>query len=188
MKKILILLLGVLIGCNNAAKENKPPVETGAVYISGTGEVFIGNDIIAAGSNMRSAYYKSDESPFTGRLEYYREGRLSYMYPYVDGKLEGVLKVYHKNGKLSVETPVREGKEHGISKAYHDNGKIRSESPFTNGILNGTVIFYSPKGNKTAEMPYINGVLEGTALEFNSKGEIWAITEYKNGKIVTDKF
>ena len=101
---------------------------------------------------------------------YFSNGNLEYEAEFVNGKLDGISKVwledgtlysvsqysndqshgawkkFHPNGKLMFEVNYEYGQKHGYEKWYHENGSIKSEQEFDYGNPTSGIIRWNIDG------------------------------------------
>ena len=101
---------------------------------------------------------------------YYQNGNLEYEAEFVNGKLDGISKVwledgtlfsvsqysndhphgnwkkFHPNGKLMFELNYEYGQKHGYEKWYYENGTIKSEQDFDYGNAKSGIIRWNFDG------------------------------------------
>lgn len=109
------------------------------------------------GKKMSEGNFKNKSKE--GRwIEYHQGGTqiLNEEY-YVNGKLEGVRKVYYKSGKVSEELGYKKGIQHGISNQYAENGVKLREETYENGLQHGKAIYRDADGKITLEGEYDHG-------------------------------
>lgn len=96
---------------------------------------------------------------FEGEWKYYHEDSPSIMTlePYVNGKLNGIRKVFYKSGKIAEETSYKDGIKNGIYKSYAENGTLLEESNYKDGQYDGNAIYRNPTNEITAQGLYKNG-------------------------------
>lgn len=80
---------------------------------------------------------------FEGEWKYYHEDLPSIMTLefYVNGKLNGVRKVFYKSGEIAEETQYKDGIKNGTYKSYAENGIVLEESAYKNGEYDGLAVF-----------------------------------------------
>lgn len=91
--------------------------------------------------NGEATFYvdKNHTIPYTGHIEYYFNGKLSWECDIVDGLQNGIEKEYYDNtGELERIGEVKDNMGYGLSVEYYKSGKIRSIS-----LLYDTVNFDS---------------------------------------------
>ncbi len=117
------------------------------------------------------------------RKEYYENGALKSETPYVNGKENGVAKLYYKeNGALKFEVLYTDGKINGIGKVYYENGALKSEISYTDGKINGIEkVYYKESGKLKSEIPYTDGKINGMDKEYDENGKIISAHYYVNG-------
>lgn len=107
-----------------------------------------------------------------GEWKYYHEDSPLIMTTefYVNGKLNGVRKVFYKSQKMAEETTYKNGIKVGSYKKYAENGIILEETIYKNGEYDGLAVF------KNAE----NGIVAKGLFKNGKKAGIWEFTT--NGK------
>lgn len=80
---------------------------------------------------------------YEGDWKYYHENSPSIMIleHYVNGKLDGVRKVFYLSGKIAEETTYKNGIKEGKYKSYTENGIVLEESNYKNGEYDGLATF-----------------------------------------------
>ena len=114
MKKLLLLLLLILIGCS----EPEP----------------INIDTLNYRNN--TFYSLNSEKPYSGPVfEPFWNGQFSMEGKIKNGKKDGLWKYYNDNGQLKSEGTYKNGKQHGPSKIYYENGQLKEERTYKDGEL-----------------------------------------------------
>jgi len=80
--------------------------------------------------------------------------------PFVEGKVNGVVKVYYPSGTLWRSTPYSNGKEHGVMRIYHERGWLMTERAYDDGLLHGV------------------------SRQFFESGSVKRVAEFDRGKLV----
>jgi antitoxin component YwqK of YwqJK toxin-antitoxin module len=70
---------------------------------------------------------------------------------YVDGKRDGMWKIWYPNGQLKQQVSLKEGKRQGKSAEWAEDGKPRAELNFVDGKLHGTATRWFPDGRKVVQ-------------------------------------
>ena len=96
---------------------------------------------------------------FEGDWKYYHEDLPTVMTleHYVNGKLDGVRKVYYKSGEITEETAYKDGIKDGAYKSYTESGIVLEESIYKNGEYEGLAIFRNVENQITAQGIFKNG-------------------------------
>ena len=77
----------------------------------------------------KSASYKT--SPSTGLIRRkHSNQKVAGEYPYVNGKMHGVMKEWWENGKPSAETNFENGQRHGLNRYWDMKGKLTKEQTY----------------------------------------------------------
>jgi antitoxin component YwqK of YwqJK toxin-antitoxin module len=110
---------------------------------------------------------------FEGEWKYYHEDsdKIMTLENYVNGKLNGVRKVFYKDGKIAEETTYKMDIKNGSYKKYAADGIVFEESNYKNGQLDGPAIFRNDKNVVASKGVFKNGKKEGI-WEFNNNGKI----------------
>ena len=96
---------------------------------------------------------------FEGEWKYYHEDSHAIMTleKYINGKLEGVRKVFYKSGKIAEETTYKAGIKNGNYKSYTENGILLEESTYKFGEYEGLAIFKKDDGQISGQGLFKNG-------------------------------
>lgn len=80
---------------------------------------------------------------YEGEWKYYHEDSQVVMTTelYVNGKLNGIRKVYYADGKIAEEATYKNGLKDGAYKRYGTNGVVMEESNYKDNVYNGLAIF-----------------------------------------------
>jgi antitoxin component YwqK of YwqJK toxin-antitoxin module len=121
---------------------------------------------------------------FEGEWKYYHEDSPAIMTLefYVNGKLNGVRKVFYKSGKIAEETTYKNGIKEGPYKSYTENGIIIEESNYKNDQYEGMTIFRTTDNKIAAQGIYKNGKKVGKWKILDKSGKITEVDMNKQGK------
>ncbi|MFZ4671511.1 MAG: toxin-antitoxin system YwqK family antitoxin [Flavobacterium sp.] len=100
---------------------------------------------------------------FEGEWKYYHEDLPSMMTLeyYVNGKLNGIRKVFYKSGAIAEETTYKDGIKNGVYKSYAENGTVLEESNYKKGVFEGLAIFKNAANQIAAQGIFKNGKKTG---------------------------
>jgi len=77
----------------------------------------------------KTARYKT--SPYTGLIRRKHSNQnVAGEYPYVNGKMHGVMKEWWENGQPSAETNFANGQRHGLNRYWDMKGKLTKEQTY----------------------------------------------------------
>jgi hypothetical protein len=77
----------------------------------------------------KQAKYKT--KPYTGLVRrQHSNGKPAGEYPYLDGKMHGVMKEWWDNGQPSAETHFEQGQRHGMNRYWDMKGKLTKEQVY----------------------------------------------------------
>lgn len=110
---------------------------------------------------------------FDGEWKYYHEDSEKIMTSefYVNGKLNGVRKVYYPTGTIAEEATYKNGIKEGNYKKYAENGIVLEESNYKNNEFDGDATFKNPDNVIVAKGKFVKGKKEGI-WEFLKKGKM----------------
>ncbi len=96
---------------------------------------------------------------FEGEWKYYHEDLPSIMTSeqYVNGKLNGIRKVFYKSGEIAEETTYKNGVKNGAYKSYAENGILLEESNYKNDLNDGQAIYRNATNEIISQGLYSNG-------------------------------
>lgn len=120
MKQLLTLLLCVL--CLTSCGEKQPAVDK---VVQPAVVDFADKDVEMLNEG-KEANYKGQ--PYTGLIRNtHSNGKVAGEYPYLDGKMQGVMKEWWENGQQSAETNFDHGQRHGRNRYWNMKGKQTKE-------------------------------------------------------------
>lgn len=96
---------------------------------------------------------------FEGEWKYYHEDLPSIMTSemYVNGKLNGIRKVFYKSGEKAEEISYKNGLKNGPYKSYAENGTVLEESNYKNDAYDGPAIYRTTDNQISGQGVYKNG-------------------------------
>lgn len=75
--------------------------------------------------DWKNELFVLDGKPFTGTAEQkYRDGKLKARYPYVEGRIHGLVEEWYANGQKSTETNFEKNQRHGSNTYWDQAGKV----------------------------------------------------------------
>ncbi len=123
------------------------------------------------GDSLKHGWYKS----------YSQGGILTEESNYVDGKLDGLRKIYTTNGELEVTEQYTMDAMNGPFKTYHPGGNVKLEGVYTDNVLKGIVKGYYPTGELMEEVMFEDNQEEGPFKEYHKNGNLKWEGTYRNG-------
>lgn len=125
--------------------------------------------------------------PYNGNFtDYFWNGKKQGEGHFVNGKLEGLRKIYYRSGVLSSERHYRQGIPDGEEREYFEDGSLKQKGIFADGKEEGTWESYFPNGQVKLRSKYQLGQVYDTATKFYSTGRIKEKVFIKNGEVVPD--
>lgn len=113
--------------------------------------------------------------------EWYENGNMKSDGEVVNGKFEGIVKLFYPNGKLKSEGYYKNNLRNGVFKAYYESGKLKGVQTIKNEVLNDTAKEWYENGQLKMIGFFQNGRPEGKVLRYHENSRIWKIANYKNG-------
>ncbi len=80
---------------------------------------------------------------------------------YKNGKLNGSRKVFYVGNIIAEDANYIEGKRNGLLKIYTNKGVVMEETTFKNDVYDGPAIFRFPNGDVASKGNYTNGARKG---------------------------
>lgn len=120
---------------------------------------------------------------FEGEWKYYHENspQIMTLEFYVNGKLNGVRKVFYNSGKIAEETTYKNGIKEGLYKSYAENDVVMEESNYKNDQLDGLAIYRDATNNVSSQGSFKNGKKVGI-WKVLEKGKMKDVNMNKQGK------
>jgi antitoxin component YwqK of YwqJK toxin-antitoxin module len=206
MKPLLILIISLLIACNNMPEQgftNK--AEAKNLMVNGLKEgkwVEYTDDVGIVITDMQDtdrewSFYKltiyKAGKPYGIVRQYYRNGKLEGECPYVQGKRNGVEIWYYQSTKLRQKETWKNDTLNGEFKDYYESGKLRMEGTGSGSRIKGCILYYEngqvereppPGGTGIEKKYYEDGKLkqEISILHGETLNGPWK-DYYENGKL-----
>ena len=89
--------------------------------------------------------------------------------------------IYSEDGENKYETEYLNGKPDGISKMWDRSGNLIGITEYVNGLIHGSMIKYFENGEKMYECEYVYGQKHGQESFFYIDGSIKRILSYEYG-------
>lgn len=122
---------------------------------------------------------------YSGRfIDYYYSGFEQGEGTLVNGKSEGLRKLYYQNGQLLAERYFQNGLENGVRTEFYSDGKLKQKGAYINNKENGIWQDYYPNGQVALLSVYKDGEMVDSVIKYFSNGKIAERVFIKNGKAV----
>ncbi|WP_299683745.1 hypothetical protein [uncultured Dokdonia sp.] len=134
-------------------------------------------------------YLKNHSVPYSGRfIDYYLTGLKEGEGFFVNGRLNGIRKLYYPNGNLSSEIEYVNGYANGQSRNFYENGVLKQDGVFKNGKEIGIWnVYHSNKELKQKIHFNEFGEIQGDMYSYYSTGELKGVNTYEKGIYKEDK-
>ena len=103
---------------------------------------------------------------------YFSNGNVEYEAEFINGKLDGVSRVWLEDGTLISESEYSNGQPHGIWMRYHPNGSIKYEIRYEYGKKNGDEKWFYENGRVKSEQNFIHGKPESEIIRWKPDGAL----------------
>ena len=103
---------------------------------------------------------------------YFPNGNSEYEAEFINGKLDGISRVWLENGSLTSESEYSNGYPHGIWTAYHPNGSLMSKTNYEYGKKHGDEIWFYDNGQIKSEQKFINGTPKTQIIRWKPDGTL----------------
>lgn len=118
---------------------------------------------------------------------FYDNGKPSAEFQLLNGKVNGIDKLYHSNGQLWMESTDVIGMTNGLLKEYHPNGKLKKEITYYFGNQEGPFKELDQNGILIREGTFVNGDYHGTLKYYLPTGKLKEQHEYYYGTLLSVK-
>lgn len=125
---------------------------------------------------------------FNGKfIDYYYSGRIQSEGILINGKIDGLRKMYFQNGNLSIERYYTNSIPNGLEKEYYEDGTLKQKGSRINGEEDGVWETYFPNGQVKRRTNLKKGIVEGENIIYYSTGKVLSVELGQNGKLIPDK-
>jgi len=143
--KALLLLIGIIAGCNEQKKvqDDDPEKKDGIIKTYRTnGKLFSEITMKDGKRNGISRNFYPDEKIFVEAI-------------YKDDQKDGLYKQFYEDGTLNKEIEYKEDRMNGLNKKFRNDGKPAWQARFSNDSPCSGLVEYYLNGNKKTEYPTI---------------------------------
>jgi antitoxin component YwqK of YwqJK toxin-antitoxin module len=171
----VVLLLSVAISCKAQNSEEKSEIVIEMVNYS---ELEFRNV-----EQEQLAYFKNEL--FTGWSVIFTKGQIKYIeQQYLNGKKDGIWRVYYPSGQLQKEGNMVNGLDEGLYREYYENGTLQYEYHYSAGKKVGKWLSWYADGTPYTERNFVNDELNGKVLVWDEKGKLAKEYDYRNNILV----
>ena len=103
---------------------------------------------------------------------YFSNGNMEYEAEFVNGKLDGISKVWLEDGTLFSVSQYSNDHPHGNWKKFHPNGKLMFELNYEYGEKHGTEKWYYENGQVKSEQEFEYGNAKSGIIRWNFDGTL----------------
>jgi len=129
------------------------------------------------------AYFNNEL--FTGWSVIYTKGNVRYIeQQYLNGKKDGIWRVYYPSGQLQKEGNMLNGLDEGLYREYYENGTLQYEYHYNAGKKVGKWLSWYADGTPYTERNFVNDELNGKVLVWDEKGKLAKEYDYRNNVLV----
>lgn len=113
----------------------------------------------------------------------YHDGCMYIESEIVDGKKNGITKIFYPNNHIQLYINYKNDIPHGEYKKYYENGILKEDGLLINGKFNGTLRKYREDGTLEQKIPIVNNEIDGFFESFSNTGHLNHSNLYVNGKL-----
>jgi len=129
--------------------------------------------VIIAGCTHFGFRKDSTSSPnLNVERSYFSNGKIEYEAEFINGKLDGLSRVWTENGMLISESEYSNGQPHGIWRKYHPNGSLMYEVHYEYGKKHGDEKWFYESGQVKSDQKFKYGKPESEIIRFQSDGTL----------------
>jgi antitoxin component YwqK of YwqJK toxin-antitoxin module len=141
------------------------------------------------GLQSRSAKHNINAVPnnYSGLVFDCIEGKVVWVYDYINGKPHGLKKEWHDNGQLKYEANYKYGKQDGFDRLWWANGQLKYEANFKDGKQTGLYKDWYENGQLRTEENYKDGKIDGLTRRWYEFGQLEYELKYKYGEVLSKK-
>lgn len=182
--KISKLFLGLsfifIVGCNTASNNKNIEFNNVDETLINTSKIILKDSLILNG-NEGNWYYKN--KLYSGfAVQYYSDGSLKDKTGFLNGKKEGIYKVWFQNGVLKLESNYHKNTLVGTYKVWWNNANLALESFYKKGKKEGVERQWYLDGSLSKERNLVKGRENGLQRAWLQNGKIYINYEAKNGR------
>jgi antitoxin component YwqK of YwqJK toxin-antitoxin module len=176
---LFLIIFSLFITSCNSSKNNKKRSILKEIVIDST--LVIHKDSLFLNGNEGKWYFK--KKLFNGfAIKYYGNNSLKEKTGFVNGKKQGVYKVWFKNGALKLASHYNKNTLEGSYKTWWINGNLSSDVNFVKGKKEGIEKQYYSDGSLSKERNFLKGSENGLQRAWLQNGKIYVNYEAKNGR------
>lgn len=132
-------------------------------------------------------WYLNDKI-YSGKfIDYYYSGRIQGEGNLLNGKLDGLRKIYFQNGKVSVERNYKNSIPNGLEQEYYEDGSLKQKGVLNNGKEEGIWEMYFPNGQVKQHTVFSEDKKSDESFAYYSSGKLFEHNIMFDGKIIKDK-
>ena len=103
---------------------------------------------------------------------YFPNGNIEYEAEFINGKLDGLSRVWIEDGTLISESEYNNGQPHGMWKRYHNNGLAMYTMQYEYGQKHGYEIWYYKNAHVKSEQKFNNGTPISEIIRWKPDGTL----------------
>ena len=119
-------------------------------------------------------------------IDYYYSGRIQGEGNLLNGRLDGLRKMYFQNGNVSLERYYKNSIPNGLEQEFYEDGSLKQKGEFINGKEEGLWEMYFPNGKVKQRSVFKEGKMIDKSISFLSNGTEYRIEKIVDGKILPD--
>ncbi|MCK9203453.1 MAG: toxin-antitoxin system YwqK family antitoxin [Bacteroidales bacterium] len=136
------------------------------------------------GQHMACGHYLEEKKDSLWRFFSETDGSMVSEEFYVDGKKDGVSKIFYPDGVQAEVSTWKNGIMDGLSEQYYSDGKIKLRLSYMDGEKNDACSTWFMSGKLMITGKYYQGHPDGHWIFYNEQGEIIKTEDYQKGELL----
>lgn len=181
IKLFILIFSWLLLGCNTSIKKNESISEVhNEIEVDITN--IINKDSLVLNGN--TGIWSYNDQVYTGYgVKYHSNDTLKEKTGFLNGKKQGVYRMWHKNGVLKLESIYNQNVLEGTYKAWWNNGVLALEAHYIDGKKQGLESQWFMDGKISKKRNLLNDKEYGLQQAWLQNGNLYVNYEAKNGRI-----
>jgi antitoxin component YwqK of YwqJK toxin-antitoxin module len=130
---------------------------------------------------ITESFYQKEDGTLHGLKSTYLDNKLYSEETFVDGKMNGIRKIFYGTGEVEIEENYTNDVLTGLVKTFYPSGVLKQEASYKDGVLEGMIKSFYDSGKIKEEVTFVNNEENGPFKEFHENGQLSWEGNYING-------
>jgi len=131
--------------------------------------------------NLVESYHQKEDGTLQGMKSTYLDGKLYSEENFVEGKMNGIRKIFYGTGEVEIEENYADDVLTGSVKTFFPSGVLKQNAIYKDGVLEGNIKTFYDSGKIKEEVTFIDNEENGPFKEFHENGQLAWEGTYVNG-------